>query len=257
MKKSAFTLIELLVVIVIIGILSTIGVAQFNTYQEKARFDKALAFAAQAEKILLANVTANEKQAVAIYKFDGDTGTNITDSSGYKQSLIMNPAYHSFSTATPDGNGQALNTNNQAITANLTKKNWNNQLTFMSWIYWNSDNGGAVPLSIYDGLATSNFYITADNRIEFLYASQTESQVYSSPNKFQTEKWHHVLGTFDGQQTRLYLDGNIISTRTATAPLAAHQADVSITLGYTPGSAGFDGMLDNIYIFDSALPNDL
>lgn len=32
MKKKAFTLIELLVVIVIVGILTTIGVAQFNDY---------------------------------------------------------------------------------------------------------------------------------------------------------------------------------------------------------------------------------
>ncbi len=38
-----FTLIELLVVIVVIGILSTIGVATFNTYFEKARHTKRLA----------------------------------------------------------------------------------------------------------------------------------------------------------------------------------------------------------------------
>ena len=36
-RVRAFTLIELLVVIVIIGILATISVAQFNSYQERAR----------------------------------------------------------------------------------------------------------------------------------------------------------------------------------------------------------------------------
>ena len=40
MKKTAFTLIELLVVIVIIGILATISVAQFNNYQVRARHAK-------------------------------------------------------------------------------------------------------------------------------------------------------------------------------------------------------------------------
>lgn len=41
MKKQAFTLIELLVVIVIIGILASIGVSQFNDYPERARTAKA------------------------------------------------------------------------------------------------------------------------------------------------------------------------------------------------------------------------
>jgi prepilin-type N-terminal cleavage/methylation domain-containing protein len=52
MKKSAFTLIELLVVIVIIGILATISVAQFNTYAAKARDAKRIQIVTTIAKIL-------------------------------------------------------------------------------------------------------------------------------------------------------------------------------------------------------------
>lgn len=58
MKKSAFTLIELLVVIVIIGILATISVAQFNNYQEKARVAALVAEASSGYTELLARCTA-------------------------------------------------------------------------------------------------------------------------------------------------------------------------------------------------------
>jgi prepilin-type N-terminal cleavage/methylation domain-containing protein len=47
MKKTAFTLIELLVVIVIIGILATISVAQFNNFQIKARNAKTTALVSE------------------------------------------------------------------------------------------------------------------------------------------------------------------------------------------------------------------
>ena len=48
--RAGFTLIELLVVIVIIGILATISVAQFNSYQEKARLAKYIAEASQRDR---------------------------------------------------------------------------------------------------------------------------------------------------------------------------------------------------------------
>lgn len=57
-KKSAFTLIELLVVIVIIGILATIGVAQFNTYASKTRDAYRLIFAQNLERAVMATYTS-------------------------------------------------------------------------------------------------------------------------------------------------------------------------------------------------------
>ena len=59
MKKSAFTLIELLVVIVIIGILATISVAQFNNYAVRARDATRTAQFSQIQKHIITHTIAN------------------------------------------------------------------------------------------------------------------------------------------------------------------------------------------------------
>lgn len=53
-QQSAFTLIELLVVIVIVGILATVSVVQFNSYQDKARRAVLAAQISQEKKVYLA-----------------------------------------------------------------------------------------------------------------------------------------------------------------------------------------------------------
>lgn len=62
-KKSAFTLIELLVVIVIIGILATIGVAQYNAYQGKARDARRQSNLSTIAKLLTIYTTVEEQNS--------------------------------------------------------------------------------------------------------------------------------------------------------------------------------------------------
>jgi prepilin-type N-terminal cleavage/methylation domain-containing protein len=108
MKKTAFTLIELLVVIVIIGVLATISVAQFNEYQEKARQAKSIAFAAKAEKKLLADAVTQTLGSFIEYDFEGNNG-EIIDSSGNGNHQSFTPtADLTFSDDTPIGLGQSL-----------------------------------------------------------------------------------------------------------------------------------------------------
>lgn len=76
MKKSAFTLIELLVVIVIIGILATISVAQYNNYQRKARVAKAQAETSQEFKAFMLACTESQEA------FCGDLTPNLVPDAG-------------------------------------------------------------------------------------------------------------------------------------------------------------------------------
>ena len=74
-------------------------------------------------------------------------------------------------------------------------------------------------------------------------------------------KWHHVVGTFDGSEQRIYLDGQPVGkpTRWKGAP-ARNTFDLSIGLARsTPdegagfGKASFDGLIDEAMVFNRAL----
>ena len=81
MQKKGFTLIELLVVIVIIGILATIGVAQFSSYFGKARDAKRKTAVAQARQLILADIAANSATSTSYIK--ADAGTVVTSLNGF------------------------------------------------------------------------------------------------------------------------------------------------------------------------------
>ena len=75
-------------------------------------------------------------------------------------------------------------------------------------------------------------------------------------NRINDEKWHHVAGTFDGQELKLYLDGvleaenpiaNDVKIRTNTAP---------IRIGQTPNelaNQAYRGSISEVRIWDRAL----
>ena len=69
--------------------------------------------------------------------------------------------------------------------------------------------------------------------------------------------WHHLVGTFDGQVLRLYVDGRLADTRTSAAPTAgrggpfrigASTGNVELTRG-----AHFAGLVDEVRVYDRAV----
>ena len=74
--------------------------------------------------------------------------------------------------------------------------------------------------------------------------------------------WHHAAAVFDGETLKLYVDGQIQKQVTAwKGEIGVNTNNVSIGLNRTnPSSqektAGFDGMLDEVMIFDHAISDE-
>ncbi|PID70849.1 hypothetical protein CSB37_00325 [bacterium DOLZORAL124_38_8] len=105
MTKKGFTLIELLVVIVIIGILATIGVAQFSSYFAKARDAKRKTFVAQAQQLIMANMASTAEStlpedAAAAELILKNAGLDVTaDTTDYDYYYILDNTNKKFAVA--------------------------------------------------------------------------------------------------------------------------------------------------------------
>ena len=66
-------------------------------------------------------------------------------------------------------------------------------------------------------------------------------------------EWHHVAGTYDGANINVYLDGSLDGTIATTSPIGVNAANVLI--GENPEAAGrnWDGMIDDVRIYNRAL----
>ena len=74
-----------------------------------------------------------------------------------------------------------------------------------------------------------------------------------------TGQWYHVVGTYDGSNVRLYIDG-VLEDTTAASGTISYTFNNSLGISSEPGqgsgnnaSFGFDGNIQNVRIFSSAL----
>lgn len=67
--------------------------------------------------------------------------------------------------------------------------------------------------------------------------------------------WHHIAGTFDGTEIKIYLDGTLANKKTTTGAIAANTGPIII------GAHGleryFNGIIDEVYIYNIALSADI
>jgi hypothetical protein len=67
--------------------------------------------------------------------------------------------------------------------------------------------------------------------------------------------WHHVIGSYDGERVRLWIDGFSVGSGTA-AKIAIAYGNGGVYIGIYRGSChlGFDGAIDDVKVWDGAPP---
>jgi len=70
---------------------------------------------------------------------------------------------------------------------------------------------------------------------------------------FSIQDWHHYVGTYDGTNIRLYVDGVLRDTESGSGTIAANALNTFI--GRDSNSSGrlFDGLIDEVALYDQAL----
>ncbi|MCX6906506.1 MAG: alpha-L-fucosidase, partial [Verrucomicrobia bacterium] len=90
---------------------------------------------------------------------------------------------------------------------------------------------------------------------------EINSHFFASDAPVADGQWHHVVGTFDGEQQKLYVDGRLQNGRANWhGEVAANPFDITIGANRSNPDAklgevgaSFEGMLDEVMIFDRAL----
>ena len=130
-----------------------------------------------------------------------------------------------------------------------------------SWELWYSP-GGEVPDSgiVYHILlakhpAYSDGLYLAQNakprRIFFIQGSPAQSLTYSIDD---LNAWYHVVGTCDGREMRLYVNGELVGRRNAPIPPTINSAAVTIGGGASDTNRCAPGLVAKAAVYNYALP---
>jgi hypothetical protein len=97
--------------------------------------------------------------------------------------------------------------------------------------------------------------LTASNRFIFYIYSGGWRWIYATTLP-ANNTWFHVLGTFDGSSLKIYVNGNLEGTIPFSGTINDVTSDVSIGNSYAGSSEYFNGIVDEVRIYNRALSEE-
>ncbi|MCP4641087.1 MAG: glycoside hydrolase family 2 [bacterium] len=91
------------------------------------------------------------------------------------------------------------------------------------------------------------------NRFVLVYGSTSGRYIESKPVTLIPGKWQHVACVKDTQEMRLHLNGVLIDVVAADGPMAASTVPFRVGLGFPGAERCFNGMIDEVRVWDRAL----
>ncbi|MGC8742650.1 MAG: LamG-like jellyroll fold domain-containing protein [Verrucomicrobiia bacterium] len=85
------------------------------------------------------------------------------------------------------------------------------------------------------------------------FAVKKNNQIYTASiyDALDSNRWYHIVGTYDGNTIRVYVDGIMKGTRNVTAPIDDDK--LPLRIGSDDSGKYFNGMMDEVCIWDRPL----
>ncbi|MXY99321.1 LamG domain-containing protein [Candidatus Poribacteria bacterium] len=140
------------------------------------------------------------------------------------------------------------------ITGEITMAAWINQdswATDAQWFDKNCHNGGehsSYGIGAFNGGKNFNMFLGTGNSRPTL----------SQPHGLDTKKWHHVVGTYDGDTMRVYVDGELAAEKAEKFDFKGTN-DQDLRIGCSKDRPNYtfeNGSIDEAAVWSRALSED-
>jgi len=253
MNNKSFTLIELLVVIVIIGILAGVIMISTSSSIDKANIAKSKVF----EESIANDLSAN---MVSRWKFDqiNYPAVNQTpDAWGNNTGTLINAPILKNANECVSGSCFSFSGGNRYIECNNDNSlNVRDKITISAWIKPTGLNvnyqGIVVKGALNYGIHLMTGANVDQNKIG-IWARLEETWTYLGYSPVVSlNDWNFIVWTYDGLNSKLYNAGNVLSyPRSGNLTYDTNKLRIGLDGPY--GGSSFDGLIDDVRIYNAAL----
>jgi len=198
--------------------------------------------------------TAELAGLVGWWKFDETQGNTAADSSGNNH----NGTVVGQATWTQGRIGGAIDLNGHDNFVRIADKpafDFAGNATVACWVRMRS-----VPakwMAIVTKGDTAWRLSTLESEMKFHFGVKNwEGAFVNSATTVSANEWHHVAGVYDGNAVKLYLDGTLDATAPWNEGIGRNNFDVLIGENAEQKGRGFDGLIDDVRVYNYALSDN-
>lgn len=193
-----------------------------------------------------------QDQLIAEYKLEGNVQDSTTnDNDGSNTGVTFDTGKVNFGGSFSGGSqitipdDPTLNTNSKKFTIQGWFKpavNVENMITQYPLL---------VMKRIFNQGGFGAHFTKSDGKVNIQYCWNGGCSVLSSDSKFYADTWYHYAATFDEEMLRLYINGTLETSKSATEKMGD-----STGAALTIGGNGFVGLMDEFKFYNRALSSD-
>jgi X-X-X-Leu-X-X-Gly heptad repeat protein len=205
----------------------------------------------------------NNLGLVGYWSFDEGTGTKAGDFSG-KGNM---GTFFNAPTWTNGKRGKALafvaGNNDYISMGTPSSLGLTNTGTLAAWFKTGNHTGYPVIVGNANYVTDRNGYLLSINdvfdgagTVRLEVDSGSASVSINSANAYDDNQWHYAVGTWDGSNLKIYIDGEAANTPVAQGGVNAVSGVNPVIIGRDPGNdatSNFDGNIDEVRIYSRAL----
>ncbi|HXC98008.1 MAG TPA: sugar-binding protein, partial [Verrucomicrobiae bacterium] len=189
---------------------------------------------------------------VGWWKFDETQGTSARDSSGgnHDGTLIG----HAHWGQGRIGGAVALDgTGSYVKIADKSAFDFGGELTIATWVNIHSVPSEWMAIITKGDSAWRLSTAGKDPKIHFSVNHYDRTDGVTTATELTLNQWHHLAAVYDGKYQRLYIDGVLNSAQPWSKGISRNDSDVFIGENAERTGRGFDGLIDDVRVYDYAL----
>jgi len=184
----------------------------------------------------------------AHWKFDDGAGITATDSAGSNDGLLLGrPTW----TSGIIGGALKLETTTDYVSLSAIAALTADNVTVTTWVKPGDLTGAWNPVLVQHNPSGDGYYLyLVGYAPAFSLASGGDSGAAISSQAILMNEWCHIAGTNDGANLRIYVNGHL---KESDSSLGRTGANYRARIGYDSASAYYNGLIDDMRIYDRAL----
>jgi len=126
-------------------------------------------------------------------------------------------------------------------------------ITVDAWVYRHGQfRDEAVAMKRSENTGFGLWFSETDNKAYFGTGS-TEFRGVRSASDIKTDNWYHIVGTYDNEVLKIYINGVLENSENISGQLAYNTTNLTIGKHNVTNSHYFDGIIDEVQIYDRSL----